>query len=98
MILNQIGRKRRRNVPLLKTMSFYIFKHKNMLDLKQISDCLFSFNQLSFKDKDLVEGLCTELVIKVPEAESSSVLRSVLTSLGQLKYLHTQLLDTIMTW
>ena len=30
MILGQMGRKKRRNVPLLKTMSFYIFKHKNM--------------------------------------------------------------------
>ena len=98
MILGQMGRKKRRNVPLLKTMSFYIFKHKNMLDVKQISDCLFGFNQLSFKDKNVLEGLCTELVTKIPEVESSPVLRSILTSLGQLKYLHTPLIDTVLTW
>ena len=49
LILSQLGRKKRRNVPLLKAMSFYICKHKNMLDIKQISDCLYSFNRLSFK-------------------------------------------------
>ena len=49
LILNQLGRKKRRNVPLLKTIAFYICKHKSMLDIKQLSDCLYSFNQLSFK-------------------------------------------------
>ena len=49
LILSQLGRKKRRNVPLLKTIAFYICKHKSMLDIKQISDSLCSFNQLSFK-------------------------------------------------
>ena len=49
LILSQLGRKKRRNVPLLKTLAFYISKHKNILDIKQIADCLYSFNQLSFK-------------------------------------------------
>ena len=30
--------------------------------------------------------------------ESPPVLRSLLTSLGQMKYLHTPLVDAIMTW
>ena len=98
LILSQLGKKRRRNVPLLKTISFYICKHKNMLDVKQISDCLFSFNQLSFKDKNVVESLCNELVTKVPEVAASAVLRSILMSLGQLKYLHAPLIDAIMAW
>ena len=49
LILNKLAIKRRRNVPLLKTLSFYLCKYKNMLDIKQISDCLFSLNKLSFK-------------------------------------------------
>ena len=48
-ILSQLARRRRRTVPLLKSLSFYICKHKNMLDVKQISDCLFAFTQLSYK-------------------------------------------------
>ena len=49
LILNQLARNKRRNVPLLKTLCFYICKFKNMLDIKQISDCLFALNRLSFK-------------------------------------------------
>merc|ERR1719411_360954 len=93
LILSQLGRKKRRNVPLLKAISFYICKHKNMLDIKQISDCLYSFNKLSFKDKISVESLCSELVNKVAEVESAPVLRSLLTSLGQLKYRHIPVMD-----
>ena len=82
----------------MKTISFYICKDKNMLDVKQISDCLFSFNQLSFKDKNIVESLSNELVIKIPSVESSPVLRSILTSLGQIKYLNVPLVDEILNW
>ena len=49
LILNQLAKKKRRNIPLLKSIFFYICKHKNMLDVKQLSDCLFSMNALSFK-------------------------------------------------
>jgi len=98
LILNQMGKKKRRNVPLLKSLSFYICKNKNMLDVKQISDCLFSFNLLSFKEKNVVESLCNELVSKISSVESSAVLRSILTSLGQIKYLHVPLVDQIMIW
>ena len=69
-----------------------------MLDVKQISDCLFSFNQLSFKDKNIVESLSNELVIKIPSVESTPVLRSILTSLGQIKYLNVPLVDAILNW
>ena len=118
LILSQLGRKKRRNVPLLKAISFYICKHKNMLDIKQISDCLYSFNKLSFKvksvsvssrnadclvdvcwqDQTTVETLCSELVPRVPDLQASPVLRSLLTSLGQLKFRHPPLMEAIMTW
>lgn len=98
IILGQLARRRRRTVPLLKSLSFYICKHKSSLDVKQISDCLFAFTQLSYKDKDTAEKLCNEMVGKVAEVEATPVLRSVLRSLGQMKYLHTPLLEAIMTW
>ena len=49
LILSQVARKKRRNVPLLKTLSFYICKNKNLLDIKQLADTLFALNQLSFR-------------------------------------------------
>ena len=50
------------------------------------------------QDKDTAEKLCNELVNQVESVESPPVLRSLLTSLGQMKYLHTPLVDAIMTW
>jgi len=98
LILNQLAKKKRRNIPLLKSTFFYICKHKNMLDVKQLSDCLFSMNALSFKDVNTAEQLCNELSSHIENVESSPILRSVLTSLGQLKYLHMPLLDKILLW
>ena len=51
-----------------------------------------------YQDKVSVESLCSELVTRVAEVESSPVLRSILISLGQLKYSHLPLMDAIMTW
>ena len=45
-----------------------------------------------------MESLCSELVTRVVEVESSPVLRSILISLGQLKYRHLPLMDAIMSW
>ena len=45
-----------------------------------------------------MESLCSELVPKVAEVETSPVLRSLLISLGQLKYRHPPLIDAIMSW
>lgn len=50
------------------------------------------------QDKNTVEALCSELGPRVAEVESSPVLRSLLTSLGQLKYRHPPLIDAIMSW
>eukprot|EP00092_Neocalanus_flemingeri_P033737 GFUD01036676.1.p1 GENE.GFUD01036676.1~~GFUD01036676.1.p1 ORF type:complete len:613 (+),score=202.94 GFUD01036676.1:73-1911(+) len=98
LILAELGRKKRRNVPLLKSLTFYLTKHRNMLDIKQISDSLFALNQLSYKDHDTLERLCSQLENHIQDTESSPVLRSILTSLGQLKYLHTPVVDRIMAW
>ena len=98
MILAAMGKKKRRNVPLLKSLTFYLTKHRNMLDIKQISDCLFALKQLSYKDQDTLERLCAQLEGLVKDTASSPVLRSVLISLGQLKYLHAPVVDRIMDW
>merc|ERR1719427_664654 len=98
LILSELGRKKRRNVPLLKSLTFYLTKHKNMLDIKQISDCLFALNHLSYKDQATLERLCCQLESLIQDTDSSAVLRSLLTSLGQLKFLHSPVVDRIMAW
>jgi len=97
-ILSEMGRKKRRNVPLLKSITYYLVKHKNLLDIKQVSDCLFALKQLSYKDQTTLEMLCTQLETLIQDTDSQAVLRSVLISLGQLKYLNTPVLDRIIDW
>ena len=97
-ILSELGRKKRRNVPLLKTITYYIVKHKSMLNIKQTSDCLFALNKLSFKDPSTLQMLCDHMETLIQDTKSPAVLRSVLISLGQLKYLNTSVLDRIMDW
>merc|ERR1719244_1590513 len=77
LILNQLAKKKRRNIPLLKSIYFYVCKHKNMLDVKQLSDCLFGMNLLSYKDVNTADELCNELSAHIDKVEASPILRSV---------------------
>jgi len=97
-ILAELGKKKRRNVPLLKSLTFYLTKHKNMLDIKQISDCIYAMSSLSYKDHDTLERFCTELENHIHDTDKSAVIRSILISLGQLKFLHAPLMNRIMAW
>ena len=53
---------------------------------------------MNLKDQVTAEQLCDELVRHIEKVETTPVLRSILTSLGQLKYLHIPLLDSILAW
>ena len=99
-ILKALAVSKRRNVPLLKALTFYLTKHRGLLDVKQLADALYSLNQLSFKDPVALEKICSELEVKVGNTgeEGAAVLRSVLTSLGQLRYLSPGLIDAICSW
>jgi len=98
LVLVEMARKRRRNVPLLKAICYYIGKNRADLDVKQASDALFSLKKLAFKDQEVFEKLCASIEQQVGQVETSSVVRSVLTSLGQLHYLNKGVVDNILEW
>ena len=99
-ILKALAMSKRRNVPLMKALSFYLTKHRGLLDIKQLADALFSLNRLSFRDPVTLETICSELENKLADtgAEGAAVIRSVLTSLGQTRFLSTSLMDAICLW
>jgi len=97
-ILTELGRKRRRNLALIRALTFYIVKFKENLDLKYLSDTIFALNQLSFKDQSLLERLSEKLPEKIKECENRAVIRSLLTSLGQLRYSNNEVLEKILDW
>ena len=131
-------------MPLLRAISYHLLKHRNELDIKSLTDCLFALNQLNFKDtvsiiiqnfvlevtkvnlhsqktflklipthiliQNLLEGISDSLEQKLTELiqlEKSNdksditqeqqvmLARSILTSLGQMKFRHTGLLDNL---
>ena len=106
LVLKMLGIKKRRHLPLLRAISYHLLKRRDELDLKQLSDLLFAFNQLNFRDLDILEGLCNvaELKLgvsdigdlsKITEQQQVMLIRSLLTSLGQLKFRHIGLLDCL---
>jgi len=97
-ILTELGRKKRRNVVLIKAITFYLTKHRNLLDIKQLSDSLFALNVLSFKDQTILDRLCEEIETKIAGTENPAVLRSILTSLGQLRFPCRGVVDRVLDW
>jgi len=97
-VLYELGRKRRRNVPLLKAISYYLGKNRSDLDIKQASDALFALKKLSFKDQEVLEKLCATIEEQMDFVENSAVVRSILTSLGQLHFLHTGVMEKVIEW
>ena len=106
LVLKTLGKRSRRNLPLLRILSYHLLKRRSELSLKLLSDCMFSLNQLTFKDTELLEGLCDLAEQKISNLETGEMsdvtpeqqvmlARSMLTSIGQLKFLHIGLLDSL---
>ena len=73
-----------------------------MEDLKLISDALFAVGNLSLKDPELLETMGSNGAkvfedIK-PNDPVNTVVRSILTSMGYLSFLHVGILDAISHW
>jgi len=97
-VLYELARKKRRNLPLLKALTYYLGKNRADLDVKQASDALFALNKLYFKDQEVLEKLCATIEFQVDGVEKHAVVRSILTSLGQLHFLHTGVMERIAEW
>jgi len=89
---------RGRNIPVLRSLGFHISKNRTFLNIKEISDVLFAFNKLSYKNQDTIERICYALEPLIVENDNLSVIRSILTSLGQLKFRQSEVLDKICDW
>lgn len=92
--------KKRRPLPLLKALSYHLTRKKDLDDIKYISDALFSLAKLNLKDPELLETLCEHGEKAFEEmgpnsTQFNAVIRSTVTSLGQLSYFHEGILKAI---
>ncbi|XP_023328867.1 protein TBRG4 [Eurytemora carolleeae] len=97
-ILTSLGKTGRRNMPVLRSLGFHLAKKRSFLDIKQIADILFAFNRVSFKEQDTLERILSSLEPLLSTNNKTAVVRSILTSLGQLKLSNPPVLDAVCDW
>jgi len=97
-ILNAYAKHNSRNKPVILSLSYHIAKNKNLLDIKQIADVLFAYKSLSFKDQVTIERISSQLENLIKENDNLAVTRSILSSLGKLKFASSTILNMICDW
>ena len=92
---------KQRPAPLIKALCYHLTRKTDITDLKVITDGFYAISQLSIKDQELMETLCdksVELIKENTEDDLTAVIRSMLTSLGHIAFLHRPLMDSITDW
>ncbi|XP_012283739.1 protein TBRG4 isoform X2 [Orussus abietinus] len=99
-LLEALAQKRRRPVPLLKAMTSNLTRRlkDSELDIKRLSDLLYSISILNFPEEPLLDQICIKLRDMIKDNKNSAVIGSIFTSLGQLRYKNETLLTALYDW
>ncbi|BES96095.1 FAST kinase-like protein, subdomain 1 [Nesidiocoris tenuis] len=97
-VMLSLAIKKRRSIPLLQALSFNISRSSTVLDIKQGADVLYALACLNFPDEVLLGKVCCDVIESVARCQKTSVIGSISTSLGLLKYKDENLLDELIAW
>jgi hypothetical protein len=98
-VMTTLTMRKRRSVSLLRSLAYNITANCEQLDLKQSADLLYSMCTLNFVDENLLTKICADVINELTtDVRKSSVIGSVVTSLGLLKYKNCEVLDTLSEW
>ncbi|CAH1176904.1 unnamed protein product [Phaedon cochleariae] len=105
-VMSALSSKKRRSILLLRSLAYNITGSSELLNLKEAGDLLYSMSTLNFPDENLLSRIaadtCSELENAGSELEKiarkSSVVGSILTSVGLLRYKNPALLDALSEW
>lgn len=97
-VMSSLAAKKRRSLPLLRSLAFNISSSSDKVDIKQSADILYASAILNFHDEVLLEKICSDLYECIPQNKKRAVIHSIVTSIGILKYRDTELLDTLSEW
>lgn len=85
--MSTLAYQKRRSTSLLRALAFNLSGSVEKLNIKQSADVLYSMATLNFYDTNLLEKVCSDVCLSInSELKKSSVIGSLLTSLGLLKY------------
>ncbi|CAG0897293.1 unnamed protein product [Darwinula stevensoni] len=88
----------RRPAPLLRALAYHMTKQELKLTARQLSEVLAALYRLSFPDHPLLDRIATELRPQISNIQSVNVIRSILTSVGLLRWRHTGLIQNLCEW
>ncbi|EDV94306.1 FAST kinase domain-containing protein 4 [Drosophila grimshawi] len=98
-VMSTLAQRKRRSTPLLRSLAFNISSSSEQLDLKQSADVLYAMSTLNFQDSVLGAKVCADVQAALPKnSEKSSVVGSVLTSLGIMRYRDLDILESLTQW
>ncbi|XP_064213833.1 FAST kinase domain-containing protein 4 isoform X1 [Tribolium castaneum] len=98
-VMSTLTMRKRRSVLLLRTLAYNIAASGETLNLKQSADLLYSMCNLNFIDDNLLAKICEDVTIEIKkDFKKSSVVGSIVTSIGLLKYKNNEVLDSLSEW
>ncbi|KYN34195.1 Protein TBRG4 [Trachymyrmex septentrionalis] len=92
-VIASLREQRDRNTPLLKMLSHNIVKYNIALNLNECATLLYSMAILNFPDKVLLEKIASNLLKCIPKNKNAALNKSLITSLGFLRYKNMNILD-----
>lgn len=97
-VLRKLSHSRDRNLPLLKTLAHNITLYSERLNIKMCGDILYSLSILHYFNENLLNKIMIDLLEEIPNNKKSSVMGSIVTSMGLLRYKNCEVLDAISKW
>ncbi|XP_052866078.1 FAST kinase domain-containing protein 3, mitochondrial [Anopheles cruzii] len=98
-VMGSLAQKKKRSIPLLRSLSFNIASNPGRMDLKECSDLLYAMASLNYRDVVLTGRICSDLDGELAKNEDKvAPIVSILTSLGMLRYRDGTVLDSLCSW
>ncbi|XP_049286102.1 FAST kinase domain-containing protein 3, mitochondrial [Anopheles funestus] len=98
-VMSSLSMKKKRSIPLLRSLSFNIASNPAQLNLKECGDLLYAMACLNYRDVVLTGRICSDLDRELTtNTDKMAPIVSVLTSLGMLRYRDGTVLDNLCSW
>lgn len=101
-IMSSLAQKRRRSVPLLRSLAVNITSRPDHIDPKGCADLLYAMAVLNFYDPNLIGRVVSDFQKAISsgkiEPAKSAIIGSVCTSLGLIKYRDPEFIELLGKW
>lgn len=99
-IMSSLAQKRRRSVPLLRSLATNITSKSEQIEPKKCADLLYAMSVLNFYDQNLINRICGDFqkAISTINTSKSAVIGSICTSLGLIKHRDSEFMEVLGKW